>query len=251
MVGDTPIPSPSPAVCPTTPGRLINEQIQDIIINEEFERFVIDIPSLESLGYRFTGIAGYELNYLAPEELCIWIFTPYSQILQENTLPIHGSYILQVSPLHNAHPLTLRLELAQPGHSTLVTSDSSATTQQSRSGIVDPSEAVSGDEDNTESIQQYQSDPLTRFNISNEQIDRFTMITIELQPILKSTEILLVQATSEQMKEEIEQQFDSEIVSVIISNQLSLDEYQDILTLTQSDSEVAELVKAATQRLRI
>jgi hypothetical protein len=100
----------------------------------------------EMIGYRFQGESDQRLNYQTNDNICVWIFTPNNQLLQQSQLPITGTYIMQVStPIGSrTFDITVNLESAKPlASNSKVTEDDETTIER-----VSPRKAV---------IQHYQT----------------------------------------------------------------------------------------------
>ena len=70
------------------------------------------IQNNEMIGYQFQGEANQQLNYQTNDNLCVWIFTPDNQLLQQSKLPLDGTYIMQIStPIGSrSFEMTINLE---------------------------------------------------------------------------------------------------------------------------------------------
>jgi hypothetical protein len=113
--------SPSPASslieCPEKPkARLSKQEVESVSVGEETIAVSNVISSEENLGYKFYGRTGKNFNYVITSNVCIWIFSPDTKLLQRRELviggqgdipswgevmsidlPLTGEYVIQVS----------------------------------------------------------------------------------------------------------------------------------------------------------
>ena len=90
----------------------------------------------KNIGYAFDGQSGQKLNYQTDDNICIWVFTPDNNILNDIELPQSGTYIIQVAALRGSK--TFNLDLGFGDFSVSSESDSSASkTTQPKSIVFD------------------------------------------------------------------------------------------------------------------
>jgi hypothetical protein len=64
-----------------------------------------------SVGFSFDGQSGQDFTYLTVDNICIWVYTPDSQILTSSKLPRNGKYIVQVSAPSGQTTFNLSMKL--------------------------------------------------------------------------------------------------------------------------------------------
>lgn len=132
------LPSPSPASslieCPEKPAtRLDKGQLESLSLKEEAIAISNVVNPEQNLGYKFYGRTGKTFNYTITSNVCIWIFSPDTKLLQRrelviggqgNTpawgelmsidLPLTGEYVIQVSTPKDLTNFQLEMNLATP-----------------------------------------------------------------------------------------------------------------------------------------
>lgn len=103
--------------CPEKPRTRINkEQLESLSVGEEAIAIANVVNPEEYLGYKFSGRTGKIFNYAITSNVCIWIFSPDTKLLQRRELaigeqgdtplwgelmsidlPLTGEYVIQVS----------------------------------------------------------------------------------------------------------------------------------------------------------
>jgi hypothetical protein len=69
------------------------------------------VTNNKSLGYTFTGKTGNKLVYQTNENICIWVYTPDNQLINNPILPVDGKYIIQIAAMQGATTFDLGLQL--------------------------------------------------------------------------------------------------------------------------------------------
>ena len=68
----------------------------------------------KNIGYMFEAEKGKKLNYKTDDDICLWVFTPDSNILDNTELPKAGTYIIQVAARRGAKTFDLDLSFDVP-----------------------------------------------------------------------------------------------------------------------------------------
>ncbi len=129
------LPSSSPASslieCPEKPTvRLSKEEVESVSVGEEAIAVSNVINSEQNLGYKFYGRTGKNFNYVITSNVCIWIFSPDTKLLQRRELviggqgdipswgevmsidlPLTGEYVIQVSTPQDLAKFQLEMNL--------------------------------------------------------------------------------------------------------------------------------------------
>ncbi|NEP42464.1 MAG: hypothetical protein F6K35_25895 [Okeania sp. SIO2H7] len=131
-----PNPSPSSSLieCPEKPTiRLNKEELESLSLGEEAIAFSNVVNSEQNLGYKFYGRTGKIFNYVITSNVCIWIFSPDTKLLQRRELiiagqgdspvwgevmsidlPLTGEYVIQVSTPQDLARFQLEMNLLTP-----------------------------------------------------------------------------------------------------------------------------------------
>lgn len=64
-----------------------------------------------SVGFSFDAQSGQDFTYRTDDSICIWVYTPDSQILTNSKLPRNGKYIVQVSAPRGQTTFNLSMKL--------------------------------------------------------------------------------------------------------------------------------------------
>lgn len=82
--------------CSMKPNTVLHpEQIKPLTLTDKLIE-ISGVAIQDAIGYQFFAQAGQTIQYKTDQELCIWLYTPDNQILEETTLPLSGNYILQI-----------------------------------------------------------------------------------------------------------------------------------------------------------
>lgn len=101
--------------CPETPNNPLDQKnIIDISpLNHEPQTRKRLINYGSDIGYKFTGQLGQQIDFQTNDAICIWIYTPANQILNEPELPLDGEYIIQISVPKGSTTFALQISLDQ------------------------------------------------------------------------------------------------------------------------------------------
>ncbi|WP_137666795.1 hypothetical protein [Sphaerospermopsis reniformis] len=69
------------------------------------------VTNNKSLGYTFIGKTGNKLVYQTNQNICIWVYTPDNQLMNNPVLPVDGKYIIQIAAMEGATTFDLALQL--------------------------------------------------------------------------------------------------------------------------------------------
>lgn len=92
---------------------LKQENISSLELNKSPQVLSGFVSEKNGVGYEFKAKKGDKLNYSSPENLCIWIYQPNQQILDETTLPEDGRYLLQLTTPKGSQTYEITLSLTQ------------------------------------------------------------------------------------------------------------------------------------------
>lgn len=126
-------PSPNSLLieCPEKPRvRLTKEEVESVSVGEEAIAVSNVVNSEQNLGYKFYGRTGKNFNYVITSNVCIWIFSPDTKLLQRRELviggqgdipswgevmsidlPMTGDYVIQVSTPQDLARFQLEMNL--------------------------------------------------------------------------------------------------------------------------------------------
>ena len=97
----------------------VKEVLQDIKIVKESGQ----VSANKSIAYTFSGKVGQELKRKTTDDICIWLYTPDNQIINTETLPKTGKYILEITATQGTTSFNLEMSLLDNKLSTKSTSD--------------------------------------------------------------------------------------------------------------------------------
>ncbi|WP_066381226.1 hypothetical protein [Anabaena sp. CA = ATCC 33047] len=84
--------------CPdTAQSTLENSNVKPISLTNQTITQSGIASSNKSIGYSFEAQSGQKLSYTTNQNICIWIYTPDNQILNDVVLPMTGKYTIQIS----------------------------------------------------------------------------------------------------------------------------------------------------------
>jgi hypothetical protein len=141
--GSSSVVSPGCPEQPTT--SLSEENVKEISLNETTVTESGQASSHKSLGYTFTAKKGQKLSYRTDEDICIWIYSPDSQLVNGGELPQTGKYILQVSAPKGSKTFDLEMSigtLSAPSSSTSSSPAASSSSTQTSSSSSTSKQAV-------------------------------------------------------------------------------------------------------------
>ncbi len=104
--------------CPEKPKILLdNQDLKLIKLNEQIISVSGIINPSKTVAYAFFAKAGQKLHYQTNNNICLWIYTPDNQLINENILPKNGRYIIQISTLKGSQTFELKISLDASGFS--------------------------------------------------------------------------------------------------------------------------------------
>ncbi|BAY80457.1 hypothetical protein NIES25_69450 (plasmid) [Nostoc linckia NIES-25] len=98
--------------CPEKPILILNTRdVKNISLNDRIVKESAQASANKSIGYTFAASTGQKFYYKTAEDICIWLYTPDSQILNSVTIPTTGKYTLQVSAPKGSTSFSLEMSL--------------------------------------------------------------------------------------------------------------------------------------------
>ena len=96
---------------PKSTVKLKQENVKAITLDNQnqTESGLVKIDQLKA--YTFQGRSGQELNYQSDDDICIWVYGPNFQLVEEKKLLLTGQYILQVGSRQDTTNYALELSL--------------------------------------------------------------------------------------------------------------------------------------------
>ena len=107
------IASSAPKSCPVQPEFALSSQdVKEVSLTNPI---VVTgrVRSSQSLGYHFPAKAGQTLLMESEQDLCLWVYTQQSVLLDEFEIPEDGNYMLQVSVVQGVKTFQLSMHLAE------------------------------------------------------------------------------------------------------------------------------------------
>jgi hypothetical protein len=89
------------------------------------------------IGYQFEGKKGQKLSYRTPNNLCLYVFQPNTDILEGVELPIDGKYIIQITLPQGASTFDLEMSLNDSFSASIRNQDNQNTPYQNNSNNQD------------------------------------------------------------------------------------------------------------------
>lgn len=99
--------------CPEKPDST-NIILKNISLDAHIVKASGRLASGKPLAYVFEGKAGQKLNYQTKEDICMWVYTPDTQLLSSNVLPVTGKYSIQLASRQGTKTFELEMGLDIP-----------------------------------------------------------------------------------------------------------------------------------------
>lgn len=101
--------------CPEKPqGTLASNNVKLVSLSGQTVKESGMVSPGKNQGYAFEAKSGQKLNYNTKEDICIWVYTPDNQLLNNNVLPQTGKYIIQLASRQGAKTFELEMGLNTP-----------------------------------------------------------------------------------------------------------------------------------------
>jgi hypothetical protein len=102
--------------CPDQPqGTLETKSVKSITLSNNSLTESGQINPGKQKGFTFDAKKGQKLSYRTKDDICVWVYTPNSNLFKEDELPVDGKYTVQVSALKGSTSFALDMELKDPG----------------------------------------------------------------------------------------------------------------------------------------
>ncbi|BAY99825.1 hypothetical protein NIES37_38080 [Tolypothrix tenuis PCC 7101] len=101
------------AVCPEKPSVVLTaNNVKKISLNNQTIKESGQASSNKSIAYIFDATAGQEFKYKTTEDnICVWMYSPNNQILNNMIIPETGKYTVQIAALQGATSFSLEMSL--------------------------------------------------------------------------------------------------------------------------------------------
>lgn len=104
--------APVASTCPEKPANTLAEKdVQEIVLDEQTLSKSGQASANKSIGYKFAAKSGQKFSFSTDTDICVWLYTPDSQILNGGDLPQTGKYILQVAALNGSKTFDMKMTL--------------------------------------------------------------------------------------------------------------------------------------------
>jgi hypothetical protein len=77
--------------------RLSSKNVQQVSLNSQMTKESGIVSKTKSIGYAFDAQKGQKLTYNTNESVCVWVYTPDNELLNNAVLPKAGKYTIQIS----------------------------------------------------------------------------------------------------------------------------------------------------------
>ena len=87
-----------PGECPEKPELVLSgKNVQQVALNSQMSKESGIVSQTKSIGYTFDARKGQKLTYKTDENVCVWVYTPENELLNNAVLPKRGKYTIQIS----------------------------------------------------------------------------------------------------------------------------------------------------------
>jgi hypothetical protein len=84
--------------CPEEPEVVLNSKnVDEVTLNNQMVKKSGLVSQNKSKGYSFKAQKGQRVTYETKQDICVWLYSPENELLDDTTLKKDGKYILQVS----------------------------------------------------------------------------------------------------------------------------------------------------------
>ena len=98
--------------CPQIPKEtLIPENVKTISIDGQQVKESGIVQTGRAVGYSFIGKKNQQLSYLTTAGICMWIYSPNNEVINNTTLPQDGKYTAQITTLQGSKTFDIEIGL--------------------------------------------------------------------------------------------------------------------------------------------
>jgi len=98
--------------CPQIPNEtLIPENVKTISIDGQQVKESGIVQTGRAVGYSFIGKKNQQLSYLTTAGICMWIYSPNNEVINNTTLPQDGKYTAQITTLQGSKTFDIEIGL--------------------------------------------------------------------------------------------------------------------------------------------
>lgn len=127
--------------CPTQPSTVLKtNDVKPVSLSSQTITESGMVTNNKSLGYTFTGKTGNKLVYQTNQNICIWVYTPDNQLMNNPILPVDGKYIIQIAAMEGATTFDVALQLQKDAETPISSTQPTTleTNQSENSNQKDP-----------------------------------------------------------------------------------------------------------------
>lgn len=141
--------------CPEKPEKLSPKNVQQVELKSQISKESGIVSQTKSIGYAFDAQKGQKLTYKTNESVCVWVYTPDNELLNNAVLPKAGKYTIQVSAPKGSttFELAMGLDASDSSNNTASSSTSSNSNLNSSNSNISnsnsnssPSSSITQDE---------------------------------------------------------------------------------------------------------
>ena len=150
------------STCPDQPLLPLKEKaIEKILLTEET---IVSgrVRASENIGYQFQAKEGQKILLKSKQDICIWVYTPKSTLLDNSIVPEDGSYLIQVSTLKGVKTFELKIGLESLENISSKTKKSEKESDLNK--INSSGEEISDSNDNNTKEEQYSDNNQSTFD---------------------------------------------------------------------------------------
>ncbi|RUS94650.1 hypothetical protein DSM106972_092870 [Dulcicalothrix desertica PCC 7102] len=133
--------------CPEKPEKLSAKNVQQVELKSQITKESGIVSQTKSIGYAFDAQKGQKLTYKTNESVCVWVYTPDNELLNNAVLPKAGKYTIQISAPKGSTTveLAMGLDVSDSSNNTDNSSDSNSSNLNPNSNS-SPSSPITQDE---------------------------------------------------------------------------------------------------------
>lgn len=129
--------------CPDKPeAKLDIKNVKSIVLNNQTTTESGIASKSKSTGYAFEAQQGQKLKYNTSADVCLWVYTPDSELLSTGILPKNGKYIIQISAPKGSTTFELAMNLDGAESSTTASNNTSQSSSTKLSERPSPTQTV-------------------------------------------------------------------------------------------------------------
>jgi len=130
--------------CPEQPKTTLSDpDVKPISLSDQTINVSGKASNDKAVGYVFEAKSGQKLSYRTHDDVCIWVYTPDNQLLNNGELPKTGNYALQVSARKGSTTFNLEMSLGTVQASLPLSSSTSTETHSSPSPSTETLSSIS------------------------------------------------------------------------------------------------------------